>query len=555
MKIFIYLFLCVLFFFPHTNTFAQTKEAELLLKQKQYRKALELVRPELASRATKEILNIAARACLGLHKADSAYDFAQRSMEEKESPEALLLLTRSARESNHIDVALPTAHKLVKVDSKNSVAMAEAGATAVLADSLYLATRWLIAARELNPNEPTVHEYLGDVYFKQTVYELAKGEYLDALRLDSLNIDPRWKLARVAIKQKQVNEALNEYRKIYQIDSTEIEALLEIANLYYANAMYTSAAPFYLKYIQKSPENVKARILAARTLAALKQYNQVIEILKPVEKDQQQNVDLLRSISEAYYKMGQSENASAYYEKVVATGKGTSEDYQQLGTSYAREKKYSEATASLLKAIELDSLNGEAHFELGSVYYKNGDFETALKYYRVRSSLDTSNYSVMLNIGYAEYQLKRYDSAVTSFSRVAQLKPDLMQAYLWLGRCFAIKDTLEAEEVSYQRVLDLTAQDTVKYGQERGEAYRSLGYIKAKQNNYTAALELLKLSIKADDKVAATYVLLGQVFAQLGKKKEAIDAFKKALKLDPKNIDAKKGIQILSQPTPPKPPK
>lgn len=547
------IFILVYLIFCSSSLYAQPQNTEAYIKQREYRQALEALRPQLGPRADRDILNLATRACLGLRQFDSAYLFAKRSLEEKENAQSLLLFTISAREANKVSEAFAAAHKLVRIDSNNPIAIVEAGATAVAADSLNLATKWLIAARELNPNEPTVHEYLGDVYFKQTVYELAKGEYQDALRLDSSKLGPRWRLARIAVKQKQFNEALTEYRKILQIDSTEYEAYFESANLYYAARQYNSAIANYLKYLQNVPENAKARVLAAKAHNALKQYGQVIDILHPIENAHPPNVDVFRLLAEAHFRSAKYEHASMYFDKLLASGQGTSEDYQFRGVALSRLQKMPEAISDLQKAIELDPNNGDAHFELGLIYYRATDYENALTHYRKKAELDTTSLSALLNIGYTEFQLERYDSAATTFKKITTMKSDNLNGFLWLGRSYAQLDSLMLEEGAYQRVIELGLLDTMKYKKERAEAHFSIGYLKAKQNQQAAAIDHLKLAIQIDDTNADTFTLLAQVYAQMNKRKEATDACKKALKLDPKNANAQKLLQALQQPPPPPP--
>ena len=529
---------------------SQQQEADALVKQRLFRQALNLLKGKLATTSDREILNIASRAFIGLKNYDSAYIFAQRSLEEKENAQSFFLFTISARESNHIPEALQVAHKLVKADPNNPKAMAEAGATAVAADSLYLATKWLIAARELNTEEPTVHQFLGDVYFKQTVYENAKMEYNDAVRLDPSNTYPHWKLAKIAVKLRQYNDALQEYKKILAIDSTEYDAYYEIGNLFFITKQHQQAAANYLRYIESVPSNTKARMLTGKALKELRLYAQLIDVLKPAESSLGTNADFLHLLADAYFRTNVYDASVAYYEKLIAINQMTSEDYKQLGIALGKLQRNDEAIAKLQKATELDSMNTDAYFELGMVYYRKGDYENALSAYRKKAELDTGSVSVLMNIGYAEFQLKRYDSASTTFERVTSLKQDNIQAYLWLGRSLAQIDSLEKEETAYVTVLDIAKTDTAKFKKERLEALYSLGYIKAKQNKYPTAIDFMKQSIQIDENDSKAWLLLAQIFAQAKRNKESADACKRALKIDPKNSTAQKLLKQLQEPAP-----
>ncbi len=549
--LFTILVLCGALLLPTAPSAAQ--DAAALVRQKQFRGALELLRKDLGGRPSRDALNLATRACLGLELPDSAFLFAQRSLEDKETNEALLLLTMAAREAGKKELAMDAARKLVKADGKNPRAMAEAGATAAACDSLNLATRWLIAARELNPAEPAVHEYLGDVYFKQSVFELAKGEYLDALKYDSLNLSPRWKLARVMRKQNQINEALAEYRKIYQIDSTKIDAILESGNLFYTYNQFGSAAQNYLAYLAKNPSNAKARFYAGKSLFLAKNYYaQAIEVLKPLEQENPPNVEALRLMAQSFYRLGRYEEAAAMYEKVIAAAPPSATDLAELGTAYARLKKYPEAVDRLNQSLRFDSTGTETLWELGQTYYKMDDFENAIGAYRRTLLRDSTFAPAWINIGYAQFRLTRYDSAALSFGNFIRMKPDNIAGYLWLGRTWAQADSLHLEEPAYLKVVEIGETDTAKYHQERGEAFYSLAYLKAKQKEFRPATEFINKAIAIEPDNADYWVMLAQIHAQQNKVKEAEAAVRKALKLEPGNKNALKLLKILQTPQPPK---
>jgi len=65
------------------------------------------------------------------------------------------------------------------------------------------------------------------------------------------------------------------------------------------------------------------------------------------------------------------------------------------------------------------------------------------------------------------------------------------------------------------------------------------------QKRWEDAIVFLKRSLRLKEDVAQTHVLLGQCYQNLNKREEAIKEYERARKLDPKNKDAKKGLEAL----------
>jgi tetratricopeptide (TPR) repeat protein len=62
-------------------------------------------------------------------------------------------------------------------------------------------------ALELRPNEPGLHQQLGDVYWSQNDLAKAKEEFLAEMRIDPYNVDVKFKLAVVSLERSEMDEA------------------------------------------------------------------------------------------------------------------------------------------------------------------------------------------------------------------------------------------------------------------------------------------------------------------------------------------------------------
>jgi tetratricopeptide (TPR) repeat protein len=156
-----------------------------------------------------------------------------------------------------------------------------------------------------------------------------------------------------------------------------------------------------------------------------------------------------------------------------------------------------------------------------------------------------------LNYASCKIALKDYDSARTAYRTFISKRADYPPAWFGLARALILMstDSLQASRRAYEEWLKLIPPaDEAKYKKELAEAHKNIGVAFLVDKKYQESIAPLTRSTKYKDDDAETYLRIGQANAMLQNKEEAIAAFKKAMKLDPKNKDAKKGLELLGIP-------
>ena len=110
-------------------------------------------------------------------------------------------------------------------------------------------------------------------------------------------------------------------------------------------------------------------------------------------------------------------------------------------------------------------------------------------------------------------------------------------------------DSLQSSRRAYEEWLKLIPPaEESKYKKELAEAYKNIGVAFLVDKKYQESIAPLTKSTKYKDDDDDTWTRLGQSNAMLGNKEDAIQAFRKAFKLNPKNKEAKKGLELLGIP-------
>jgi len=130
----------------------------------------------------------------------------------------------------------------------------------------------------------------------------------------------------------------------------------------------------------------------------------------------------------------------------------------------------------------------------------------------------------IFNIATNYYNNGNYTEAEKSLKQVVALKPDKVEAYLYLGNTYL---KLENNELAEQALLKGSAADPANLS-----IMRALNEIYEKTGQTAKRISLMEKFAEAN-KDAETWFAVGNLYDQQGSKTKAKDAFRQALTLDP----------------------
>jgi len=210
------------------------------------------------------------------------------------------------------------------------------------------------------------------------------------------------------------------------------------------------------------------------------------------------------------------------YERMKNYDQAINEMYQALGYKdttlsslkflrylFSQVNKLPEEKEILKQIVAKVPSDNVSWLDLAKVYTKIDSFQGAIYAYNQALAIDSTILSnIVFDLGLAYYQVAKYDSSEGIFSKKIQLDSLAAGAYL----------------------------------------NRALARIQLKK--YQEAVSDLEKGVKLRPDHMQGHLWLAQVYAFLGMKQKAKEEFKKVLKLDPKNKEAKKGLDELNKPPP-----
>ena len=406
------------------------------------------------------------------------------------------------------------------------------------------ALKLLIKLREAGYNDKKLFEYLGDAYEKMNVLELAIENYELAEKIDSLDIQTKFKTAELLYKQKRYTDAVNKYLKIISIDQNSSKAYLNAAQILYLAKLYSDASVMYEKYLSLEPsseayENITKAFLETKNYEKALQYASEGVVKFP------NDFSIAKNGAIAAYNLKKFDEAAKYYSSVPDSMLSTSE-IVSAARSFQQIKSDSVALSYFEKAVKQDSSLSSIYMDLANYNYLNKNYETAVKYYKARIKSDSTYEPAYRFMAFALMQQQKYDETRQALLKSTSLNDTLVTTRYWLAQTYRQLDSLNAAADEYQKMLQIIGNRESQYKNECADAFGFLGQRAFERKNYSGAVGYLRKAVALKNDVLAYKVMLASSLHQSGNTDEAITWYKRILTIDPKNEVAKKGLRMLS---------
>ena len=437
----------------------------------------------------------------------------------------------------------------------------------------------------LNSSDKMIQHQLGNVYSKRGEHTAAIRHQLQAITLAPQFAAAHYQLGLLYAQQQRWTDAISAYRTAYQNDPALVASLYNLAQAYLRTGDTVSAREQMALF-----EKRKAALTPLHELRGALQRTQ-----GAAERSQ-----LLGNIGRHYLKDGDYEKAVWEYQKALGMNPKLVAAYNGIGIAYTMLEKYEEAVAAQQKALELQPDFAKAHAGLGLAYLRQHETKLALTHYRQAVALDPQFLEARQKIAIILLNDGRYAEATDAYLTIVRLNPDDAEAYHNLGLCYAHRaregdDTSEnlttAALVAFEKAVALSV--SVVGGVEPSirplfltETYYLIGELRASQGDFGAAEKaylssglpkayhaLAQLSakfasrrkvsatrgvtletaqryakeaVRLDPNVASYYNTLALIEFRRGDYRQAEQAIRKALELEPENPNYQQGLKQIS---------
>jgi tetratricopeptide (TPR) repeat protein len=340
--------------------------------------------------------------------------------------------------------------------------------------------------------------------------------------------------------------------------------LKDVADYYAASQQLKEAIPLYLRVLELQPDDANAREKLATGFVLTNQRDKAVEMLEQIIKEhpeKYQPYDLLAQVldeeARSLQRANRIEEAKAKFAKVAANYEqsllinpnhaGTYVRLAELLLGALRDpdravKLLGEARRRFPGAPEIVYYLGIAQREAKQSQQAVATFEEALHEAQLEEDDDFVNAKFYFNYGAAAEQAGLYNKAADLLRKSIALDPEnSAEASNYLGYMWADHNmNLEEAETMIRRALQ-SEPNNASY-------LDSLGWVEFRKGQFDRALDdLLRAAKTAEREDPVVFEHIGDTYLKLNRIREALEAWQKALSLDPKNKNLADKIQTTKK--------
>jgi len=394
---------------------------------------------------------------------------------------------------------------------------------------------YLVAYKQLKPNEPTIYKQLADLYFETNELNNALLYYNKTLEFKPYIQNTYRNLAKVLIAKKiDQKTVILIAEKAIENKEYDHEIYSYIGNYYYNLYSYSKALENYQE-AQKIKNDIKIfSNLAACQVKLKKNTDAIISYEQIISFDTtQENFKILGNL---YQEQGKDEESIKNFKKYLKNNKD-----DKLSTTVAmfeyQKQNYKEAIVYFKK---IEAFSSQTLFAFGESCAKTNDWDNTIKnfqdflikYFGTPKTATSYKY-----LGIAFENKKQFKESIKAYRSYLQYESDENVNYL-IGTLELNIDSINAKE---------TFLENTKKFPEDYRNFVELG--KLNRDNIQTSKKLFERAVELNDTLLSVWTELGLIYNTLKDTENQIIAYKKVIMLDPQNFDANKylGISLFNK--------
>ena len=376
----------------------------------------------------------------------------------------------------------------------------------------------------------------------------------EEVKSDSLLTLNYFFLGLLNLQNNNFKEAINNFKIYHSYHPNDIKGLLFLGKIYYQLEEWLDATFYFYRSLKIDLNDTFSNLYLAKSLIKMHDYNEAINILKLIIKNDN-SFETNYNLGFSFYYIHEYNSALKYLTQALLLNPNYTLTYYYLGLCYKNQNQNKKALDAFNKVIDLDINFGLAHYELGKIYQIILNDEKAIYHFekaKINESIEDLNFNLGMlyyNNGYfiqainplKEYLVnnmndfntleilgeiciitERYNESIDIYLRLLEQDPSNEKYYLNIANSFQKLNDFNNAINNYKEAISLN--------DENYQTYVDIGNILNKNNNFIEAEYYLKNALNCGSSNKNLLVQLGLAYAGQGKFLQSLIAFKDALK-------------------------
>ena len=398
-------------------------------------------------------------------------------------------------------------------------------------------------AVELVPNNYYTHFALGQLYKTTRRHEDAVIALRKAAELSeqSQNVPPDeliliyQALGHAYFHRDKVDEAIQAWEKIAELDPQDIFARVELADLFREQELYDQAIVQHEEIIKFKNDDPYRVCLSHREIGSLLEekgekqaaINRFDTALELTTEGNWLRKDIQHRIIGIFAAESDWKGLIKYYQEKLLNTPNDVELLGLLAATYIENQQVDEGISTYRKGIELAPTDADLRLNLVSTLRNEERFVEAAAEYEILSEQNPDDIGIYRELGELYHHLGNHEKTKQVYQRMIDHSSDNPSTHLILAEIYTGHDWLDEAISEYEKAVTLTPNnlDYIEY----------FGDFFIRQGNREKALETWNRMVADEKAIAVNYDRLAQLLNKKKFKAEAISAIRDAVALLPED--------------------
>lgn len=207
-------------------------------------------------------------------------------------------------------------------------------------------------------------------------YQKAEGITLEVLRYAPSNIDGRKLLVTMYLEQGRIDQAIQEMRRILQLNPEETETLTELAMLLIERHRYPDAETVIDQALLVDPDNLQLLLLQGEVRERRGADRDALATYYRILGNDPENPQAILRLASIEMRRGRAEQAVPLLRQLAMSSEGSPEILREarlsLVDAYAKRERWDEAASLLGEIAGGEALSNDLQYKLAYVRFRAG---------------------------------------------------------------------------------------------------------------------------------------------------------------------------------------
>ncbi|MBD3321900.1 MAG: tetratricopeptide repeat protein, partial [Chitinivibrionales bacterium] len=306
-----------------------------------------------------------------------------------------------------------------------------------------------------------------------------------------------------------------------------------------------------------------------------KSYKQAVDNYQKALQLNPQKLDVLAALGECQAALGQIKEAIITYEQVIMMNPKASDEFKALGDLYSKQNQDEQALKAYKKYLDSGVKDNAVAENIGMIEFRKKNYKDAIKYFSMITGKAAQEFKLQLAYGEACYHAKEYEKAISIFNSLKGRNPSrdaLKTISLLMAKSYeksgektkaaqsyrtyigipGVRDEDAAYKVAFLQEKSSPAgakkqyeQNIAKYPKDYRN-YLRLGLLYSEnKTTLSKAISMFKKITPMADSIPIIWEKLGEVYGELGKEDDELNAYRNYVKKEPQDPKANKRIGLI----------